>query len=84
MKFVMLLEDSQTVPENFKVLENWGEVLVVDNEGKQLAVGDHMMLEASEHEVKTWGRELGRFWLGRGAPMMQQFERASIAPDVED
>ena len=81
MKFVMLLEESQAVPDNIKVLENWGEVLVVDTEGKQLALGDHVMLEASEHEVKAWGRELGYFWLGKGAPQMQQFESVSIAPD---
>jgi hypothetical protein len=65
------------IPENVKVLANWTDIEIVSDK-KIVAVGDHMLLEAEPEAFKTWLKPFDGVWVGKGSPMLQEFDMMHI------
>lgn len=75
MQFHMLVENKmEPVPENIRILNNWGYVSICDADGATLAYGNHMHLSGNTDAIKAWLKSFDGVWVGKGSPMLQRFE----------
>ncbi len=84
MKAVLLVtKEMEPIPDKIKVLANWGWVTVVNKKnGEHLDGGNHQMLEGEPFDFAKWLVKLDGVWVGKGSPMLQQFEIRHV--DFED
>ena len=82
MRVALIAEEKMLpIPSSIKVLDNWENVLVVDDDGKHLADGDHVHLEGGQQSFIDWLKPFDAVWITKpGTPVMaQQFEAVHIA-----
>jgi hypothetical protein len=60
------------VPGGIKVIDDYGPVNV--RSGDDLILGEHMMVEGDDEEIRAWLNPFNGIWVGCGAPMFQEFE----------
>lgn len=81
MILVMVSEKKMLpIPNNIKVLNNWGYVGVVGSDGSFLADGDHVHLEGEKQAFIDWLKPFDTVWRARpgSSVMMQEFEAVHI------
>ena len=65
-----------SIPSTIKLVHNFGEVTlhVEDVLGNApYTTGDHIYLQGDVAELIKWFATLGPIWMGKGNPMMQEF-----------
>jgi len=70
-------EMNSTRPDDVNIVADWGflELHVDPDLPKEMYVeGNHCMLEGSEESFKKWLGQYKGIWVGKGSPMMQEFE----------
>lgn len=80
MKMALLVTPKmQPIPNNIKVLSDWGSVCIQINNCSDFENGDHMYVEGEEEAIKNWLRPFDTVWRQVGSnPMLQQFEACHI------
>jgi len=61
------------VPKNISVIDNWGELTIINEDSKERICGQHMFIEtdtADEFEAWVSGEDV---WIGTGHPQFQRF-----------
>lgn len=71
------------IPENITVLADYGNVFLMTSgeRGRKgfYQHGDHIILEAEEEILYNWLGQFDCVWVGKGHPMMQNFDLMSFA-----
>jgi len=77
---LLVSEAMEPVPENITVLADWGRVDIhsEDKIPEMYYTGKHMMIKGSNNAIRSWLAPFKGVWLGKGSPIMQQFEIAHI------
>lgn len=75
---LLITPELKPVPETVRVVEDYGEIVIIVEEGRRSLVGDHAILEGAPEAFKAWLRPFSGFWVGSGCPLMQQFHVAHI------
>ena len=79
MKLILLVSEAmKPIPNEVKVIENWGDVSIFHNIPKMYSWGDHMLLEGERSDFERWLMPFDGVWIGKGIPQFQEFEVGHI------
>ena len=77
---LVTLEMLYSIPSNITLAQNFGYVSIVEgNDPNHIPStcpydeGDHIFIEGEEKDILQWLSTLGKVWMGKGSPMMQEF-----------
>jgi hypothetical protein len=74
MRMCLLFTDNlKELPKTINVVRNWGSTLVVYDDGRNCACGDHLMIEGDEMVIRNWLFDCGDVWVTNGSPILEQF-----------
>jgi hypothetical protein len=75
---VCILQTSEIpVPNEIKILHNFGYVQVVFDDGSSTS-GDHIMLQGKKEDIYKYFLQCKEVYIGVGPPMYEQFELYSF------
>ena len=79
---LLVTEQMEPVPEEIRVLEDWGSVSVKYSEG--VDTGTHMMLEAEASDFIAWLSPFDGVWITTPgtSPIQQQFTVVHVRPEL--
>lgn len=71
---LLVSKEMKPVPDNIKVVEDYGEVSITSDVHEMYHTGDHMVVEGDEEAMRSWLGPFDGVWLGEGPPIFQQFK----------
>lgn len=71
---LLLTENIEPIPDTIKIEAEYGPVYVVDDKGKGLVSGSHMLLSGDKQAFIDWLVKYDAVWVGEGSPMLQKFK----------
>ena len=73
---VLVTERNLPIPAEFEIIQNWGEVTIINHQTEGWETGEHMLLRGGASDLVKWQQRDGKLWMGVGHPQLQQFEHA--------
>lgn len=70
---MLVTPDVRPIPKGIRMIDNWGQLVVVTTKTRKEIAGSHMFLEGDVERFEAW---LGgkKAWMGVGHPKEQRFE----------
>jgi len=77
---VLVKKNNLPIPAEFEIVQNWGEVTIVNHQTERCEHGEHMLLRGDTADLIKWQQRGEKLWMGVGHPMLQQFEIPNDLP----
>ena len=71
---LLLTEHIEPIPDSIKIEADYGPVYIVNEKGKGLTTGVHMLLCGEKQDFISWLGKYDGVWVGEGSPMLQKFK----------
>ena len=89
MHLLVTLDMLYSFPKNIDLVQNFGNVRIVIGNNPNYVPddcpyneGDHIFIQGEEKDILQWLSTLGKVWIGKGSPMLQEFDLKIFPLDI--